>query len=111
VTSGAEKERRWLPLGSPLFGVRPPSRSRFREADQRLPTINGIASPGQIRPSQLITFLRQKLRQFLDINIHQVNRRDFAGMGSDAHDKILADSIDNEEAVVVTADREPTGMT
>jgi hypothetical protein len=29
-------------------------------------------------------------------------------MGSDAHDKILADSIDNEEAVVVTADREPT---
>jgi hypothetical protein len=76
-----------------------------------LPTINGIASPGQIRPSQLITFLRQKLRQFLDIDIHQVNRRDFAGMGSDTHDKILADSIDNEEAVVVTADRESTGMT
>jgi hypothetical protein len=31
-------------------------------------------------------------------------------MGSDPHDKILADSIDDEEAVIVTADREPTGM-
>ena len=77
----------------------------------RSPLRDRYASPGQIRPSQLITFLRQKLRQFLDINIHQVNRRDFAGMGSDAHDKILADSIDDKEAVVVTADREPTGMT
>jgi hypothetical protein len=27
-------------------------------------------------------------------------------MGSDAHDKIFADSIDDEEAVDVTADRE-----
>jgi hypothetical protein len=31
-------------------------------------------------------------------------------MGSDAHDKILADSIDDQEAVVVTADRESSGM-
>jgi hypothetical protein len=31
-------------------------------------------------------------------------------MGADSHDKILADTIDDEEAVIVTADREPTGM-
>jgi hypothetical protein len=31
-------------------------------------------------------------------------------MGPDAQDEILADSIDDEEAVVVTAHREPTGM-
>jgi hypothetical protein len=31
-------------------------------------------------------------------------------MGSDAHDKILTDSIDDEKAVIVTADREPTRM-
>ena len=40
-----------------------------------------------------------------DEHVHQVNRRDLAGMGSDPHDKILADSIDDEEAVIVTADR------
>jgi len=54
--------------------------------------------------------LGQKLHQLLDINVHQVNRRDFAGMGADPHDKILADAIDDEEAGIVTADREPTGM-
>jgi hypothetical protein len=32
-------------------------------------------------------------------------------MGSDAHDKILTDSINDEEAVVVTANRESSGMT
>jgi len=57
-----------------------------------------------------LLLLGQKLHQLLDVSVQQVNRRDFAGMGSDAHDKILADSIDNEEAVVVTADREPTGI-
>jgi hypothetical protein len=31
-------------------------------------------------------------------------------MGSDTHDKILADAIDDEEAIVVTADRESSGM-
>jgi hypothetical protein len=31
-------------------------------------------------------------------------------VGSDAHDKILADFIDDQEAVVVTADRESSGM-
>jgi len=51
VTSGAEKERRWLPLGSPLFGVRPPSRSRFREADQRLPRINGMPRRARYVPA------------------------------------------------------------
>jgi hypothetical protein len=56
------------------------------------------------------TLLGQKLHQLLDIDFHQVNRRDFAGMGSDAHNKILADSIDDQEAVVVTADRESSGM-
>ena len=61
-----------------------------------------------VRLSQLLPLLGQKVHQLLNVDIHQVNRRDFAGMGSDAHDKILADSIDNEEAVVVTADREPT---
>jgi hypothetical protein len=31
-------------------------------------------------------------------------------MGSDAHDKILTNSIDDEEAVIVTANRESSGM-
>jgi hypothetical protein len=57
-----------------------------------------------------VKFLSQKLHQLLDINVHQVNRRDLAGMGSYPHDKILAYSIDDEEAVIVTADREPTWM-
>jgi hypothetical protein len=56
------------------------------------------------------TLLGEELHQLLDIDIHQVNRCDFAGMGSDAHDKILTDSIDDEEAVVVTANRESSGM-
>ena len=30
-------------------------------------------------------------------------------MGADSHDKILADTIDDEETIM-TADREPTGM-
>jgi len=55
-------------------------------------------------------FPTEKLHQLLDIDIHQVNRRNFAGMGSNAEDEILADSIDDEEAVVATAHREPTGM-
>jgi hypothetical protein len=57
------------------------------------------------------TLLGEKLHQLLDVDIHQVNRRDFAGLGSDAHDKILTDSINDEEAVVVTANRESSGMT
>ena len=60
--------------------------------------------------SRYIPLVGQNLHQFLDINVHQVNRRDLAGMGADSHDKILADTIDDEEAVIVTADREPTGM-
>jgi hypothetical protein len=55
-------------------------------------------------------FPTEKLYQLLDIDIHQVNRRNFAGMGSNAEDEILTDSIDDEEAVVATAYREPTGM-
>ena len=31
-------------------------------------------------------------------------------MGANSHDKILASAIDDEEAVIVTTDREPTGM-
>ena len=50
-------------------------------------------------------FWDKKLHQLLDVSVQQVNRRDFAGMGADPHDKILADSIDDEEAVIVTADR------
>ena len=57
-----------------------------------------------------LLLLGQKLHQLLDVSVQQVDGRDFAGMGSDPHDKILADSIDDEEAVIVTADREPTGM-
>ena len=39
-------------------------------------------------------FLRQKLHQLLDIDIHEINRRNFAGMSPDAHDKILAEILD-----------------
>jgi len=31
-------------------------------------------------------------------------------MGANSHDKILAYAIDDEETIIVTADREPTGM-
>ncbi len=57
-----------------------------------------------------LLLLGQKLHQLLDVSVQQVDRRDFASMGSDPHDKILTDSIDDEEAVIVTADREPTGV-
>jgi hypothetical protein len=55
-------------------------------------------------------FLRQKLHQLLDIGVHEINGQNLTGMVSDAQDEILADSIDDEEAVVVTAHGEPTGM-
>ena len=84
--------------------VRRPSLTRRREADHRL----AIGVP--LRAEMRLLLLGQKLHQLLDVSVQQVDRRDFAGMGSDPHDKILADSIDDEEAVIVTADREPTGM-
>src|SRR5437868_473930 len=84
--------------------VRRPSLTGRREAGHRLAT--GVPFRAEMR----LLLLGQKLHQLLDVSVQQVDRRDFAGMGSDPHDKILADSIDDEEAVIVTADREPTGM-
>jgi hypothetical protein len=54
-------------------------------------TIN--ASPGADTSVSVTHFWDRNFHQLLDIDIHQVNRRDFAGVGSDAHDKILADAI------------------
>jgi hypothetical protein len=90
----------------PRLRVRLPSPSRLREGQHRFVTIHSTPRWEEL----CLTLLRQKLHQLLDINVHQVNRRDLAGMGSDPHDKILAYSIDDEEAVIVTADREPTWM-
>jgi hypothetical protein len=81
----------------------------LREAARRFGNDQRLAGSRYVCVSY--TLLGQKLHQLLDIDIHQVNRRDFAGMGSDAHDKILTDSINDEEAVVVTANRESSGMT
>jgi hypothetical protein len=80
-----------------------PSVAHLREANHRF--ASGVPRREWTHLNRLIPLLGQKLHQLLDINVHQVNRRDLAGMGSDPHDKILADSIDDEEAVIVTADR------
>ena len=56
-----------------------------------------------------LLLLGQKTAPASRIHVHQGNRRDLAGMGVDSHDKILADTIDNEEAVIVTAVASPRG--
>ncbi|HKM70139.1 MAG TPA: hypothetical protein VJX94_08795 [Stellaceae bacterium] len=57
------------------------------------------------RLSRLIVFLTKKLHQLLDVGIHQIDRQNLSGMGSDAHDKIHRHTIDDQKAAIATANR------
>jgi hypothetical protein len=107
VTLGAEEDRNLLRIGSPSQVIcrHPPGSAEPISGfgnDQR------YASPGA---DTFVSVTHFRDRNFTSFSIStSISRQHFASVGSDAHDKILADFIDDQEAVVVTADRESSGM-